>query len=226
MPARRWKNIGTGLPAKLDATYQDVLDAPANLTAEILYGDLFLSPAPALPHGSLSARLAGLLSPRFEHWHGGRGEWHFVITPELKLRPRRGPRLTQPHAMNPDLAGWRVERMPAVGQVASVSLAPDWVCEVISKSTERIDRGRKLSAYGYAGVPHLWFIDQRRRTLELYTQDAKLAQLVLHEVYTGDLRARIAPFGELVFDLRRLWSHMPPPTLVANEGTAEYLTAP
>jgi Uma2 family endonuclease len=53
----------------------------------------------------------------------------------------------------PDLAGWRRERMPAIPDVAFSSLAPDWVCEVLSPSTERIDRSRKLRIYGKRASP-------------------------------------------------------------------------
>ena len=40
----------------------------------------------------------------------------------------------------PDLAGWRLERMPELPETAYFELAPDWVCEVLSPSTEAYDR--------------------------------------------------------------------------------------
>jgi Uma2 family endonuclease len=33
--------------------------------------------------------------------------------------------------------------------------APDWICEVISPSTGRIDRSRKMRHYAREGVPYL-----------------------------------------------------------------------
>jgi hypothetical protein len=39
----------------------------------------------------------------------------------------------------PDRAGWRRERLPAIPDTAFFSLARDWVCEVLSPFTERID---------------------------------------------------------------------------------------
>jgi Uma2 family endonuclease len=44
----------------------------------------------------------------------------------------------------PDLAGWRPERLPAVPDQASLTLAPDWVCEVLSPRTAKRDRTSKL----------------------------------------------------------------------------------
>ena len=35
----------------------------------------------------------------------------------------------------PDVAGWRREQMPKYPETAYVTLAPDWVCEVLSAST-------------------------------------------------------------------------------------------
>jgi Uma2 family endonuclease len=43
-------------------------------------------------------------------------------------------------ALVPDLAGWRRERMLVVPDVAAFTLAPYWICEVLSKSTEDVDR--------------------------------------------------------------------------------------
>jgi Uma2 family endonuclease len=37
----------------------------------------------------------------------------------------------------PDIAGWRRERMPALPGTAYFTLAPDWLCEVLSPTIER-----------------------------------------------------------------------------------------
>lgn len=68
-----------------------------------------------------------------------------------------------PHEpMVPDLAGWRVERLPGL------TIAPDWVCEVLSKSTEAIDRSEKLPIYAAQDVGHVWLVDPSDTTLEVY----------------------------------------------------------
>jgi Uma2 family endonuclease len=38
---------------------------------------------------------------------------------------------------------------------------------VLSPSTERIDRGRKLRIYAETGVRHAWFVNPVEHTLEL-----------------------------------------------------------
>jgi Uma2 family endonuclease len=54
----------------------------------------------------------------------------------------------------PDLAGWHRERMPEVPSTAFVTLSPDWVCEVLSPSTQGIDRVRKSRIHPRERVQH------------------------------------------------------------------------
>jgi Uma2 family endonuclease len=116
------------------ATYEDVLNAPENKVAEILDGELILSPRPAPRHAVASSALVGTLHGPFDGARGGPGGWWILGEPELHL----GDAIAVP-----DLAGWRRGRMPSIPEEAFFSLAPDWVCEVLSPSTERIDRSRK-----------------------------------------------------------------------------------
>lgn len=79
--------------------------------------------------------------------------------PELHLRG---------DVLIPDLTGWRRERMPELPDVVGVDLAPDWVCEVLSPSSEALDRNRKMTVYAREGVKHLWLVDPRPQTVEVY----------------------------------------------------------
>jgi Uma2 family endonuclease len=74
-------------------------------------------------------------------------------------------------ALVPDLAGWRRERMPVIPDVAAFTLAPDWICEVVSKSTEDHDREVKMPLYAREGVRHAWLLDPVKQTLEVYALD-------------------------------------------------------
>ena len=58
-------------------------------------------------------------------------------------------------ALVPDLVGWRRERMPELPDVAAFELAPDWVCEVLSPSTQSHDRVKKMGIYAREGVGHV-----------------------------------------------------------------------
>ena len=75
--------------------------------------------------------------------------------------------------------------MPEVPDAAYATLAPDWVCEVLSPSTAVIDRVKKLAIYAREGVAHTWLIDPALRTLEV---------------------VRAEPFGDIELDLASLWA--------------------
>lgn len=46
--------------------------------------------------------------------------------------------------------------------------APDWIIEIISPSTERIDYGIKLFKYRSAGVREYWVVNPRTRIINVY----------------------------------------------------------
>jgi Uma2 family endonuclease len=58
-------------------------------------------------------------------------------------------------------------RPPVLLGPLSLALAPDWVCEVIAPTTERIDRSRKMRICAREGVAHLWRLGPVVRTLEV-----------------------------------------------------------
>jgi Uma2 family endonuclease len=181
------------------ATYDDVLSAPENKVAEILDGELFLSPRPSPRHLVAAARLGGLLVP-FDEQHGSPGGWWILDEPELHLGD---------HVVVPDLAGWRRERMPAMPDAAFFALAPDWVCEVLSPSTERIDRGRKLGIYATADVAHAWFVNPVEQTVEVLRLVDGAWRIVV--VCSGSELARLEPFDAVDLPLGRLWVESPAP---------------
>ena len=180
------------------ATYEDVLNAPEHKVAEILDGELFLSPRPASRHSVAASRLGTALASFDESEGRPPGGWWLLFEPELHFGD---------DVLVPDLAGWRRERMPAIPDVAFFSLAPDWVCEVLSSSTERIDRGRKLRIYAGAGVAHAWLVNPVERTLEVLRLRDGAWTIVA--VVAGSDTVRIEPFDAIELPLGRLWLDAP-----------------
>ena len=175
------------------ATYEDLLKVPEPLVAEILDGNLYASPRPAVPHALASSVLGGELGAAFHWGRGGPGGWWILDEPELHFGDE---------VLVPDLAGWRRERMPKVPDEPAISLAPDWVCEVLSPSTERIDRVHKQPIYAREGVGHAWLVNPVSRTLEVYRRSSE-GWLVVG-TYEGD--ALVAePFDAIELDLLNLW---------------------
>ena len=94
--------------------------------------------------------------------------------------------------------------MPAVPDVPFFTLAPDWVCEVVSPSTERIDRRRKQPIYAREGVSHLWLVNPLARTLEVYRHSAE--GWLLAATHAGDEKVRAEPFAAVELELDALWT--------------------
>lgn len=182
--------------AKGTATYGDLLKVPEHLVAEIVDGELFTSPRPALRHATASSALGALLGPAFMFGRGGPGGWWILDEPELHLGA---------DVLVPDLGGWRRERMPEVPDEAWCDIAPDWVCEVVSPSTGRLDRVRKMPKYAMHGVSHLWLVDPGVRTLEVYRLEQGRWSLVATHGDDDVSLIRAEPFDAIALDLRLLW---------------------
>jgi Uma2 family endonuclease len=176
------------------ATYEDLLKVPDHLLAEILAGELFVTPRPAPRHARASSGLGGLLWGPFDAGRGGPGGWLILDEPEVHL---------EGDVVVPDLGGWRRERLPALPDEAYFSLAPDWVCEVLSPSTASIDRVKKLSIYAREKVDHVWLIDPLARTLEVLRLENG-RWLIVATFADADV-VRAEPFEAVELDLSLLW---------------------
>jgi Uma2 family endonuclease len=178
------------------ATYADYAAVPANRQAMIVNGVLHVFPRPAPPHAYATSSLGEELVGPFHKRKNGPGGWWILDEPEVHL--------VREEPINPDLAGWRMERMPTLPNEAFFTLPPDWVCEVLSKSTEDIDRNEKMPIYAAHGVRHAWLIDPIERTLEVYTLDPRRRwkQPVLHR---DAARVHAPPFDAIELDLSALW---------------------
>ena len=104
----------------------------------------------------------------------------------------------------PDLAGWRRERMPDYPDTAYFTVAPDWVCEVLSASTRKVDLHEKRPIYAREGVSYLWFIDPIDRTLEAF--ELHDGQWLLIASAKDDEPVSIRPFDAVTFSLGDLWA--------------------
>jgi Uma2 family endonuclease len=185
----------TAKPLKKHATYDDLVRVPEHYVAEMFDGELYASRRPAMPHARAASVLGVKLGEPFDVGHNGPGGWLILDEPELHFGN---------DVLVPDLAGWRRERLPSVPNDAYLTLAPDWICEVVSPSTESIDRGKKLRIYAREGVTHAWLVDPLRRSLEvLALEGARLEPIAEHH---GDSIIRARPFDAVELELRALWS--------------------
>jgi len=183
--------------ARRRATYEDLCKVPDHKVAELIDGELIVSPRPALPHAFSGSVLGSDLLGGFQRPKNGPtspGGWWIVFEPELHFAD---------NVLVPDLAGWRRERMPRCPNAAACELAPDWVCEVVSPKTARIDRIRKLRIYAREGISHAWIVDPLAQTLEVYALAAGTYALVAS--FEGTEKVGAVPFDAVLLDMARWW---------------------
>ncbi len=167
------------------------------MVAELIYGVLHTQPRPALRHANASSLLGYQLSGPYRAGVGGPGGWVIYDEPELHLG-------SEPDVLIPDLAGWRRERLADLPEDAAwTTIAPDWICEVLSPSTQAIDRAEKMEIYLRERVGHVWLVDPIARTLEIY----RLGETVWQRVAVARDRAlvRAEPFDAFELQLGLLW---------------------
>ena len=181
--------------SKRPATNADLDDLPPHLVGEILGGVLHASPRPAFPHARAASTLGVDLGGPFDRGRGGPGGWVILAEPELHFGD---------DVLVPDLAGWRRERMPEVPTGAFTTLAPDWVCEVLSRSTTAIDRSEKVPVYAREHVTHVWLVDPLAQTLEILRLEGDGYRILATR--HGDAVVRGEPFDAIELQLAAMWA--------------------
>jgi Uma2 family endonuclease len=182
-------------PLDRPATYDDLLEVPDILVAEIVDGELHASPHPAPRYAYVRSSLGAAIGAPFHLGRGAPGGWLILFEPELHLGR---------NVLVPDVAGWRRTRMPRLPAEAYFSLAPDWVCEVLSPSTASLDRVKKLAIYGHEQIGYAWLIDPAAGTLEVLRLDA--GRWTILGTHAGSEVVRAEPFADIDLELALLWA--------------------
>jgi Uma2 family endonuclease len=69
---------------------------------------------------------------------------------------------------------------------------PDFIAEVLSESTERLDRGVKFQDYQAHGVAEYWLVDPEKEVLEQYVL-REGAYVLEQKSGTGEVRSQVVP---------------------------------
>ena len=139
------------------ATKADLEALPDNVVGEIIDGVLYTAPRPRSVHANVIGLLLDDLKSPFQRGRGGPGGWWILSEPGIELPG--SPEFV------PDLAGWLRERLPVLPVDQSITVVPDWICEILSPATRSYDQRIKRPFYARIGVQHVWFIDLEARTL-------------------------------------------------------------
>lgn len=196
---------GRAVASERRATLQDWLRIPEEKRAELIQGRIVYHTFPDLKHGNTQARISGLLHPYDRRRKGGGGGGG---APELG-----GWWLSQEVDMaladvgcRPDIIGWRRDkhtRVPQPDARGVITATPDFLCEVLSPSTARYDKGEKREAYFRAGVPYYWLVEPALQTLTVLERTDR-GYLIVRVAGPGET-VRAAPFEEVEIPVDELF---------------------
>jgi Uma2 family endonuclease len=184
-------------PRPSPSLYERLIDLPAHQVGEIIHGRLYAHPRPAArharAHSALNIRIGG---PFWFGSEGGPGGWWILTEPEIHF-------VRDTEVVVPDIGGWRRERLPSLPDGHRFEVVPDWVCEVLSPGTTRVDRAIKLPLYARYGVAHAWLVDPQERTLEVYALQGE--RWLLWSTFKEADAVSAPPFEAIRLPLGDLW---------------------
>lgn len=176
--------------------YSELEALPDALIGEILNGQLHAHPRPGGKHVLVASNIGIEIGGPFHKGKGGPGGWWILIEPEIHLA-------LDTEVVVPDVAGWRRERLPSIQDGHKFTVAPDWICEVISPSSESFDRNLKMPIYAQYGIPYFWLIDPLKQKLEAYCLENASWRSI--GVFQGDKIISVDPFGSIQLKMSELW---------------------
>jgi Uma2 family endonuclease len=93
--------------------------------------------------------------------------------------------------------------MPRIPSGHRFEVVPDWICEILSSSTESKDREIKMPIYAKYGVAYAWLLNPRSKAIEAYYLER--GKWLPAGRFGGDTAACIPPFDAVSIDLAVLW---------------------
>ncbi len=193
------------LPEPRRVTLEEWLAIPEEEHAELIDGRIVYQSMPIVGHGRALLGIAeALRGPYDRRASGDDGLGGWWLSTDVGL-------LLGGIGCRPDLMGWRRSKhtgRPREDERGVVTVAPDWICEILSPSTRHTDRGPKRLAYYRAGVGHYWLLDPETGELTTFCHGAE--GYVLEVTAGPGERVRAAPFDAVDLDLNRVLGIEPP----------------
>ena len=181
--------------ARQPLTLDEFLARDPDGREELIRGTLVEKAAPSGEHSSAQGGIDRRIGHKFDRKPGGRwpGGWWFFV----ELDVRFGQEI-----FRPDVCGYKRDKLQQKPTGRPVTLAPDWVCEVLSPSNAKMDRVEKLQTYFAAGVPHYWLVDPIEGSLEIFRR-TDLAYALVQSAHRGQ-RLKPEPFDTMEFTVDEL----------------------
>lgn len=198
------------------ATIKEWLAIPEEKRAELIDGVIVYQGMPGPLHGEVQGKTFSLADGPFGRRIGGGdrpGGWWISQEVDMELAGM---------GCRPDVLGWlrsKHPRRPEPDERGVVTAVPDWVCEVLSRSTAYVDQGKKRRGYHRAGVQHYWLVDPTNRTLTVLERTERDYLIVL--VAGKDDVVRAAPFDAVEISIAEMFGDDEEPVAEPAEPKGE-----
>lgn len=160
-------------------TYERYLQLDDDERYEIIGGELLVTPAPGTTHqravAELNFQIASFVRSR------AIGEVFFAPTDVV---------LSESDVVQPDIVFISNERS-AIVMHRAIEGAPDLAVEIVSPSSVRRDRHRKMPLYERSGIREFWIVDPANRTIEVFVLEAGKYDLKSFAAGTGAVSSSV-----------------------------------
>jgi Uma2 family endonuclease len=158
---------------------------------ELYDGEVIIVPAPLPRHQRVALHIAQILN-EYERATGG-----LVLVSPIDVV------LSEHNVVQPDVIFFRRERRHLIDMMQAARVPPDLAVEVLSRTTETRDRGRKMDLLARFGVVEYWIVDPVENTLEVYVLEDGGYRLAA--VYGEADRVHSPTLANLDFDAARVF---------------------
>lgn len=138
-------------------TIKDIFSLPEGQRAELIDGQIYYMSPPSRIHQKLINRLSQIITNYIDSKSGSCEVYPAPFAVFLNQDNH--------NYVEPDISViCDLEKLDDYGCTG----APDWIIEIISPSTERMDYGIKLFKYRSAGVREYWIVNSAKQTVNVY----------------------------------------------------------
>ena len=173
-----------------DVTYtiKDVISLPSGQRAELIDGDIYMMAPPTYKHQKLLGRLFNKI---FNYINGKGGPCEVIPAPFGVFLQDDDENLVEP-----DISV--ICDKSKIGDDGCHG-APDWITEIVSPASRKLDCFIKLEKYRSSGVKEYWIVDPRTRTVRVY--DFTKSE---EKNYTFEDSINTCTYSDLVIDLKEI----------------------
>ena len=183
------------MSAKNLVSIEDWLNLNADSHAELIDGQIVYKTHPDGEHGDRQGAVISALRTIFNRKPQGNGTGGWWIMSDVSILYTKLERI-----LEPDIVGWKRNRVPEKPTGYPIAVRPDWVCEV-SHTTWKKDTTTVYETLEAAGVPYYWLLDVERENLVVFELQETGKYARIHSFFRENGKVRIKPFDAVELEM-------------------------